>query len=65
MAVQVGPENESCSQCVCFFSGHMGGGFCHRRAPIVTGTSEHGASPSWPSVNGGDWCGEYEPKERT
>jgi len=34
-------------------------GYCRRRAPVLTGTSEH-ARTEFPAATSIDWCGEFQ-----
>jgi len=58
----------NCRDCKWFFTEyqHWTEGVCRRHAPMVlTKRCEHEANQvQWPPVNSGDWCGDFEPKEK-
>jgi len=56
-------EKEGCGNCR-FFITRYGStdnwcGSCHRHSPSGVGVP-HDDSPIWPSVQGSQWCGDYE-----
>lgn len=58
-------EERYCGSCAYLKRGYAGAGGmrpprCHRNPPTVNGQT---GESEWPSVEGSDWCGEWEEKQ--
>ena len=55
--------NGTCGDCLHYFRGGVGEDRCRRYPPTIT-TDRYGHGESdWPSVEPGDWCGEWKSSE--
>ena len=60
-------RKETCTDCKFYYSFDVDEGNCCRYPPVLIFPNHESSRDGWsqPTVNEGDWCGEFKAKEET